>query len=48
MNLFFDFHTVILDEIKKVTRDDIIECTEKYLLKDHVTVVLAPDEYLNF
>lgn len=48
MNLGFDFHTVILDEIKKVTRDDIIECTEKYLLKDPVTVVLAPDEYLNF
>ena len=48
MNLCFDFHTVILDEIKKVTRDDIIECTEKYLLKDPVTVVLAPDEYLNF
>lgn len=48
MNLGFDFHTIILDEIKKVTRDDIIECTEKYLLKDPVTVVLAPDEYLNF
>lgn len=48
MNLGFDFHTVILDEIKKVTRDDIIECTDKYLLKDPVTVVLAPDEYLNF
>lgn len=48
MNLGFDFHTVILDEIKKVTRDDIIKCTEKYLLKDPVTVVLAPDEYLNF
>lgn len=47
-NLGFDYHEKMLAEIKKVTIKDVIECAEKYLLKEPVTIVLAPDEFLKF
>ena len=47
-NLGFNYHEKMLAEIKKVTIEDVIECAKKYLLKEPVTIVLAPDEFLKF
>lgn len=46
--LDFDYNEKLIEEIKNVTSDDIVEMAKKYLLKEPVTVVLAPEQYLNF
>ncbi|MCD8024591.1 MAG: insulinase family protein [Candidatus Gastranaerophilales bacterium] len=43
-----DYNEKLIEQIKKITQEDIIEVTKKYLLKAPTTVVLAPGEYLNF
>ncbi len=47
-NAGFDFGEKLTEEVKKVTSDDIIKVTKKYLLKPPVTVILAPEKFLNF
>ncbi len=46
--LDFDYNERLLEDIKKVNQDDIVNVCKKYLLKEPVTVVLAPEEYLKF
>ncbi len=47
-NLGFDYNEKLIEEIKNVTSNDIVEMAKKYLQKEPVTVVLAPSEFLNF
>ncbi len=46
--LDFEYNKKLLEEVKKVTKEDIIETVKKYLLSDPTIVVLAPKEYLDF
>ena len=46
--LDFSYNEKLLDEVMKVTKEDIIETVKKYLLAEPTTVVLAPKEYLDF
>jgi len=46
--LDFDYNAKLMEEIKKVTVEDVIETAKKYLLKEPVTIVLAPEKYLEF
>lgn len=46
--LDFDYNKNLLDEVQNVTTDDIVQVVKKYLLKEPVTVILAPSKYLNF
>ncbi|MDO5436972.1 MAG: pitrilysin family protein [bacterium] len=47
-DLGFDYNDKLMEEIKNVTSDDVVDAAKKYLLKEPVTVVLAPENYLNF
>ena len=44
----FEYSKNLIEEIKNVKSEDIVEMAKKYLLKEPVTIVLAPKEYLNF
>jgi len=46
--LDFDYNQKLLSEIKNVKTEDVVNVAKKYLQKEPVTVVLAPDKYLNF
>ena len=46
--LDFDYNKKLIDEINNVTADDVVRVVKEYLLKEPITVVLAPDKYLNF
>lgn len=48
VGLDFSYNEKLLDEVMKVTKEDIIETVKKYLLAEPTTVVLAPKEYLDF
>ena len=47
VGLDFSYNEKLLDEVMKVTKEDIIETVKKYLLAEPTTVVLAPKEYLD-
>ncbi len=46
--LDFDYNDKLNEEIKNVTSEDVVGVVKKYLLKEPVTVVLAPEKHLNF
>lgn len=46
--LDFNYNQKLLSEVKNVKTEDVINVVKKYLQTEPVTVVLAPDKYLNF
>lgn len=47
-NLGYDYEDELIRKIKKVTSEDILRVTKKYLGESYVLSILAPEKYLNF
>ena len=46
LNLDFDYEEKLIDSIKNVTKEQIIETAEKYFSKSSALCILAPKKYL--